>query len=121
MYVYVYVYAYTHAHTPHAHKYVYMYANQCSSEFSLTSAQGRPAQKCVLQCVLQCVRNRTMAEHACSKTYMLCFQKLNGFNSKIQWYSILLTFIFKFTARLERTKIDVLSNLSKDRFTDSQY
>jgi len=27
-------------------------------------------------------------------------QKQNGFNNKIQWYSILLTFIFKFTARL---------------------
>ena len=27
-------------------------------------------------------------------------QKQNGFNNKIHWYSILLTFIFKFTASL---------------------
>jgi len=27
-------------------------------------------------------------------------QKQNGFNNKIHWYSILLTFIFKFTERL---------------------
>ena len=39
-------------------------------------------------------------------------QKQNGFNNKIHWYSILLTFIIKFTARLEWTKICVLSHLS---------
>ena len=45
--------------------------------------------------------NRTSAEHACSKMKILCFlQKQNGFNNKIHWYSILLTFIFKFTERL---------------------
>ena len=27
-------------------------------------------------------------------------KKQNGFNNKIHWYSILLTFIFKFTGRL---------------------
>jgi len=41
-------------------------------------------------------------------------QKQNGFNNKIHSYSILLTFIFKFTARLSWTKIFVPSNLSKD-------
>jgi len=48
-------------------------------------------------------------------------QKQNGFNNKFHWYSILLTFIFKFTARLLRTKIYVLSNLSNWQFTTWQY
>ena len=39
-------------------------------------------------------------------------QKQNEFNDNIDWYSILLTFIYKFTARLSWTKICVLSNLS---------
>jgi len=32
-------------------------------------------------------------------------QKQNGFNNKIHWYSILLTFIFKFAARILWTEI----------------
>jgi len=48
-------------------------------------------------------------------------QKQNGFNNKIHWYSILLTFIFKFTERLWWTKIYVISNLSNCRFTTWQY
>ena len=33
--------------------------------------------------------------------YKYCVsQKQNGFDNKIQWYNILLTFIFQFTARL---------------------
>jgi len=47
--------------------------------------------------------------------------KQNGFNDKIHWYSIVLTFIFKFTARLLWTKICVFSNLSNCRFTTWQY
>ena len=39
-------------------------------------------------------------------------QKQNGFNNKIHWYSILFTFIFKFTARLQWTTICVMSNLN---------
>ena len=48
-------------------------------------------------------------------------QKQNGFNNKIQWYSILLTFIFKFTARILWIKICVLSNLSNCEFSTWQY
>ena len=48
-------------------------------------------------------------------------QKQNGFNNKICSYSILLTFIFKFTARLLWTKIFVPGNLSKDGKTTRQY
>ena len=44
--------------------------------------------------------HRTVAEHACSKCKYYVSQKQNGFNNKIHWYSILLTFIFKFAARL---------------------
>ena len=39
-------------------------------------------------------------------------QNQNGFNNKIHWYGILLTFMSRFTARLQWTKICVLSNLS---------
>ena len=48
-------------------------------------------------------------------------QKQNPFNNKFYWYSILLTFKYKFTARLHWTKIYVLSNLSNCRFTTWQY
>ena len=48
-------------------------------------------------------------------------QKQNGFNDKIHSYSTLLTFIFKFTARLQWTKIFVPSDLSKDGKTTRQY
>ena len=48
-------------------------------------------------------------------------QKQNGCNDKIHLYSILLTFIFKFTARLLWTKMYVLSTLSNCRFTTGQY
>jgi len=48
-------------------------------------------------------------------------QKQNGFNNKIHSYSILLTFIFKFTARHYWTKVFMPSNLSKDGKTTRQY
>ena len=48
-------------------------------------------------------------------------QKQIGFNNKINWYRILLTFIFKFTASRLWTKIYVLSNLSNCGFTTGQY
>ena len=48
-------------------------------------------------------------------------QKQNGINYKIHSYSILLTCIFKFTARLIWTNIIVLSNLSNWQFTTWQY
>jgi len=57
-------------------------------------------------------RNRTVAEHACSKIKRYVSPKQNGFNNKIQWYSMLVTFVFKFMARLLWTKNFVLSNLS---------
>jgi len=45
-------------------------------------------------------------------------QKQNGFNNKIQWYSILLTFMFH---RLSWTKIFVLSNLKNWQLSTWQY
>jgi len=48
-------------------------------------------------------------------------QKQNRFNNKIHWYSILLTFISKFMARLLWTKIRVHSNLNNCQFTTWQY
>ena len=48
-------------------------------------------------------------------------QKQNGFNNKIHTYSILVTFMFRFMARLAWTKIFVPSNLSKDAKTTRQY
>ena len=44
-------------------------------------------------------------------------QKQNGFNNKIHWNSILLTFIFKFEATLVWTNFSLLSNLSNCEFT----
>ena len=61
-----------------------------------------------------------MVEHACSKMKYYVSQKQNGFNNKIYWYSILVTFIFKLTARLLWNKIYVLSNLSNCGFTTGQ-
>jgi len=48
-------------------------------------------------------------------------QEQNGFNNQIHSYSILLTYIFKFTAKLKWTKIFVPNNLRKDGKTTKQY
>ena len=50
-------------------------------------------------------------------------QKRNQFNSKHRWYNILVTvtFIFKFNSGPYETTVNVLSNLSKCRFTTGQY
>ena len=42
-------------------------------------------------------------------------------NDKDQWCNILITFKFKFNSGQYETNIFVLSNLSKDAFTSSQY
>ena len=47
--------------------------------------------------------------------------KQNGFNNKVHWYNIFLTFIDKFTDWLSWTKISVLSNLSNWQKTTWQY
>jgi len=52
----------------------------------------------IFTCCLPTPRGSDVTAHS-GKYYVS--QKQNGFNNKIHWYSILVTFMFEFTARLQ--------------------
>jgi len=94
MYTYMYIYICTHICISiyvHIYVYIYMYTGDNPPTNGLIALWLNTS-------VVKCKYHAS--------------QKQIGFNNKIHWYSILLIFISKFTARLYWTKICVLSNVS---------